>query len=94
MPKSSAADSNIKLQYVNGCFCYAHKTEVMSNALGILRHLDFCRLPDCSVSGSPEKLDNPGSQSSEPPSPEEIKALWNGKLLKPDFGAGPQNRQS
>ena len=82
MPKSAAADSNIKLQYINGTFCYAHKTAVMSNALGILRHMDFCdQLPGCSTSDLPQIPDN--SQSSELPSPEEIKVLWDGKLLIP-----------
>ncbi|WP_434630856.1 transposase [Thermoanaerobacterium thermosaccharolyticum] len=42
MPKTASVDPNIKLQYINGTFCYAHKTIVVSNALGILRHMDFC----------------------------------------------------
>jgi hypothetical protein len=80
-PKEAIYNSNIKLQYINGTFCYAHKTVVMSNALGILRHLDFGdRLPDCSASEIPPLPDNP---QSELPSPEAIKLLWDGKLLKP-----------
>ncbi|MGD9155991.1 MAG: transposase [Bacillota bacterium] len=82
MPKSASADSNIKLQYINGTFCYAHKTVVMSNALGILRHIDFCdHMPDCSAPELPPVPDNP--QASGLPSPEEIKVHWDGKLLKP-----------
>lgn len=82
MPKSAEADNNIKLQYINGHFCYAHKTVVMSNALGILRHMDFCdNLPNPTTS---QDSDSPSDVSPEN-TPEEIKVRWDGKLLIPSM---------
>jgi len=74
MPKTASVDPNIKLQYINGTFCYAHKTIAVSNALGVLRHMDFCDFkPDF----------NYDTDNSEPASPEEVKLTWDGKLLIP-----------
>jgi hypothetical protein len=82
MPKAASADSNIKLQYLNGTFCYGHKTVVMSNALGILRHLDFCdHLSDYPAAELPLLPDDP--QTKELPSPEEINVHGDSILLKP-----------
>jgi hypothetical protein len=82
MPKAASADPNIKLQYLNGTFCYGHKTVVMSNALGILRHLDFCdHLSDYPAAELPLLPDDP--QTKELPSPEEIKVHGDSILLKP-----------
>jgi len=77
MPKTASANNNVKLQYINGHFCYAHKAVVMSNALGIIRHLDFC--DDCNVDTPNEVV------SSTDNTPEEIKIRWDGKLLKPSM---------
>jgi len=76
MPKHAEADENIKLQYINGHFCYAHKAVVMSNALGIIRHLDFCDNIEAAFDTS---------DSSPEDSPEAIKVRWDGKLLKPSM---------
>jgi len=41
MPPHSAADKNIKQMHINGRFCYAHKATLITNALGIIRHVQF-----------------------------------------------------
>ena len=70
MPKSASADPNVKLQYINGTFCYAHKAVVVSNALGVIRHLDLCDY-------------QPDTNNTNLNSPEEAKLTWDGKLLIP-----------
>jgi len=74
MPKTASVDPNIKLQYINGTFCYAHKTVAISNALGVLRHIDFCDF-------NSDFHDN--TDISTLSSPEQIKLTWDGKLLIP-----------
>ncbi|MBP1865881.1 hypothetical protein BD780_002555 [Clostridium tetanomorphum] len=41
MPKQTYANSEIKLSYINGHYCYALKATILVNGLGILRHIDF-----------------------------------------------------
>lgn len=41
MPKTSYANPDIKLSYMNGHYCYALKTAIVTNGLGIIRDLDF-----------------------------------------------------
>ncbi|MFD3158411.1 transposase [Haloimpatiens sp. FM7330] len=41
MPKQTFANSEIKLSYINGHYCYALKATTLVNGLGILRHIDF-----------------------------------------------------
>lgn len=41
MPKQTYANSEIKLSYINGHYCYALKSTTLVNGLGILRHIDF-----------------------------------------------------
>ena len=41
MPSHSAANDQIKQLYVDGHFCYAYKIGIVTNGLGIIRHLDF-----------------------------------------------------
>jgi len=77
MPKAASANKNIKLQYVNGTFCYAHKTVVVCNGLGILMHLDFCdNLPDYSAFYVSKNTDVYFTDVSK--SPDEIKLSWDG----------------
>lgn len=82
MPKTAEVDKNIKLQYINGHFCYAHKTVVMSNALGILRHMDFCDNFSDPVK-SQDAIDSLATSSDD--TPEETKLRWDGKLLIPSM---------
>jgi hypothetical protein len=61
MPPVSETNPFVNQQYINGHFCYAHKFGVISNGLGIVRHISFFdehfnrRYPE-TVS---QKTDNP-----------------------------------
>ena len=39
MPETAEANPFVKQQYINGCFCYAHKVGILTNGLGIIRHI-------------------------------------------------------
>jgi len=41
MPKVAASNPAVKLQYINGRFCYAQKAAIVANGLGIVRHLEL-----------------------------------------------------
>ena len=41
MPKVSFANNDIKLSYINGHYCYSNKVALVTNGLGIIRHIDF-----------------------------------------------------
>ena len=41
MPSHAAADPEIKQMYIDGHFCYAFKIGIVTNGLGIIRHLEF-----------------------------------------------------
>ncbi|MBU3114863.1 DDE transposase [Clostridium lacusfryxellense] len=41
MPKESVANTDIKLSYINGHYCYSMKAAFVTNGLGIIRHIDF-----------------------------------------------------
>ena len=41
IPSQSAASSDAKHMYINGHFCYADKFAVLTNGLGIVRHISF-----------------------------------------------------
>lgn len=41
MPKTASADSSIRKMYSNGHFCYGRKFGIITNGLGIPRHIDF-----------------------------------------------------
>lgn len=41
MPKASSINPDAKLSYINGHYCYSLKTAFVTNALGIIRHIDF-----------------------------------------------------
>jgi len=41
MPKVSFANNDIKLSYINGHYCYSNKVAIVTNGLGIIRHIDF-----------------------------------------------------
>ena len=40
-PDVAASNSQVKRQYINGYFCYAHRAAILTNGLGIVRHLDL-----------------------------------------------------
>lgn len=41
MPSHATANPEIKQLYANGHFCYAYKFGIVTNGLGIVRHIDF-----------------------------------------------------
>jgi len=41
LPKAAASNPAVKQQYINGHFCYAQKAAVVTNGLGIVRHLEL-----------------------------------------------------
>ena len=41
MPKTASSDSTIRKMYSNGHFCYGRKFGIITNGLGIPRHIDF-----------------------------------------------------
>lgn len=41
MPSQAAACSDAKQMYINGHFCYADKFAILTNGLGIVRHISF-----------------------------------------------------
>ena len=41
MPISASSDSSIRKMYANGHFCYGRKFGIVTNGLGIPRHIDF-----------------------------------------------------
>lgn len=41
MPSSASSDSSIRKMYSNGHFCYGRKFGIITNGLGIPRHIDF-----------------------------------------------------
>lgn len=41
MPSHSAANPEIRQFYIDGHFCYAYKIGIVTNNLGIIRHVDF-----------------------------------------------------
>ena len=41
MPSCAAANPEVKQMYIDGHFCYAYKIGLVTNGLGIVRHLEF-----------------------------------------------------
>lgn len=41
MPSHTASNPEIKQLYIDGYLCYAYKTGIVTNGLGIIRHLAF-----------------------------------------------------
>ena len=61
LPETAAANPNVKQQYINGHFCYAHKAGLLFNGLGIVRHIAFFdeRFKDKHPEIVSKKTDNP-----------------------------------
>ena len=76
MPPHASANPEIKQLYINGHFCYVFKFGIVTNGLGIIRHISFYNKdfmsshPDIVV----EKKSN---------SPDEDKSVHDSKLLIP-----------
>ena len=76
MPSQAASCPDAKQQYINRHFCYADKFAILTNGLGIVRHIAF--LDDDFKSAHPEM---PVEKKSD--SPDEDKSIGDSSSLKP-----------
>ena len=76
MPSHSAANTEIKQLYINGHFCYAYKFGIVTNGLGIIRHLAFYD-KDFFESHPDIKVEKKSD------SPDEDKSVHDARLLIP-----------
>lgn len=76
MPSKAASCPDAKQQYINGHFCYADKFVMLTNGLGIVRHIAF--LDDDLKALHPEM---PVEKKSD--SPDEDKSIGDSSSLKP-----------
>jgi hypothetical protein len=79
MPSHSAAHPEIKQMYINGHFCYAYKFGIVTNGLGIVRHISFYNKD--FIAAHPEIIVEKKSDS-----PDEDKSLADAKALIPTLG--------
>lgn len=76
MPTQAASCPDAKQQYINGHFCYADKMAILTNGLGIVRHIAF--LDDAFKDAHPEM---PVEKKSD--SPDDDKSIGDSTSLKP-----------
>lgn len=76
MPSQAASCPDAKQLYINGHFCYADKFAILTNGLGIVRHIVF--LDDDFKAAHPEM---PVEKKSD--SPDEDKSIGDSSSLKP-----------
>lgn len=74
MSSHAAANDQIKQLYVDGHFCYVYKIGIVTNGLGIVRHLDFYNKD--FLNSHPELVPNKKSDS-----PDEDKSIHDARLL-------------
>jgi transposase len=82
-PDVAASNPQVKRQYINGYFCYAHRAAILTNGLGIVRHLEL--LDDDFRAKHPEL-----PKEKRTKSPEIDKEVGDSTALKPvllDFRA-------
>ena len=76
MPSHAATNSEIKQLFINGHFCYAYKFGIVTNGLGIIRHIAFYD-KDFFASHSEIKVEKKSD------SPDEDKSVHDARLLIP-----------
>ena len=76
MPSHATANAEIKQLYINGHFCYVYKFGVVTNGLGIIRHIAFYDNEFMTA-----HLDIVVEKKSD--SPDEDKSVHDSKLLIP-----------
>ena len=76
MPSSASANPEIKQLYINGHFCYAYKFGIVTNGLGIIRHIAFYNKD--FLTAHPEIIPQKKSDS-----PDEDKSVHDARLLLP-----------
>lgn len=77
MPSQAASCPDAKQMYINGHFCYADKFAILTNGLGIVRHISF--LDDDAFKSSHPEL--PVEKKSD--SPDEDKSVGDASSLVP-----------
>lgn len=76
MPSSAASNHEVKQQYINGHFCYAHKFGVLTNGIGIVRSIGFYNKD--YLNSHPDIVVEKKAKS-----PDEDKSLADSKALLP-----------
>lgn len=76
MPTQAESSSDAKQMYINGHFCYADKLAIITNGLGIVRHIAF--LDDEFKSHHPDII-----VEKKTDSPDEDKSIGDSSALKP-----------
>lgn len=76
MPSHAATNNHIKQLYLDGHFCYAYKIGIVTNGLGIVRHLAFYNKD--FLNSHPELIPNKKSDS-----PDDDKSIHDARLLIP-----------
>ena len=76
MPSSASANPEIKQLYINGHFCYVYKFGIVTNGLGIVRHIAFYNKDWLAT--HPEIIVEKKSDS-----PDEDKSVGDARLLVP-----------
>lgn len=77
MPSQAASCTDAKQMYINGHFCYADKFAILTNGLGIVRHISF--LDDDSFKASHPEL----AVEKKSDSPDEDKSIGDASSLTP-----------
>jgi len=76
MPSCSLSSSDAKQMFINGHFCYADKLAIITNGLGIVRHITF--LDDDFKTSHPDLIIDKKSDS-----PDEDKSISDSVSLRP-----------
>lgn len=76
MPSQASSSSNAKQMYINGHFCYADKLGILTNGLGIIRHIAFM---DDDFKQSHAEI----TIEKKSDSPDEDKSISDSAALKP-----------
>lgn len=89
MPSQAASCADAKQMYINGHFCYADKFTILTNGLGIVRHISFLD-DDNFKSAHPDlvvekKSDSPDEDKSIGDSSALVPVLTDYFSLHPDF---------
>lgn len=89
MPSQAASCSDAKQMYINGHFCYADKFAILTNGLGIVRHIAFIDDDDFKASHPDliieKKTDSPDEDKSVGDASALVPVLSDFFTLHPDF---------
>lgn len=77
MPSQAESSSDAKQMYINGHFCYADKLAIITNGLGIIRHIAF--LDDTEFKSNHPDM----AVEKKTDSPDEDKSIGDSSALKP-----------